>query len=491
MKYEKLIQFYKRINENPLVSSVIIFTIFFLIFFKIQFSVETLTGFDSWIHIKMARMMLEDGIIYKFPWMQYSIFQWYFADHNFLFHIFQMPFTAGDMIFGAKLATVMFSALFSAVFFYVLKKQKVAVSFLWLSLALSSYFLLSRLNISKVVPVYLSFTLAGYYFISEKKYLPLFLLSFFFVWLHSSFIMVGIMCVLYTLIDWQYHRKFNLKLLSCCIAGIVCGFIINPYFPNNISLWYVQAVEIGVFRPADMTNFGAEWEPITNINHFFFLLYFFFGFFAVGLYFFIKNKKSMRQLFALSLVVVFGFLSFMSHRHMEFLIPFMTIFSAISLTEPIKTFQKEGWKKGFLSDTAVALAIICFFFLFRIYSIEMDLTDMRGYEDCSQWLINNSEQGSIVASRWDVFPFLFHYNTWNYYIIGMDMGFLYKYNETLYHLYDDAVFGYGLDIKETVKKYFNSSYYVADSEREVPIIYELQETAEISFSNERCVVFRL
>ena len=78
----------------------------------IQFSTPNLPDNDGFYHIKFAWLMRTEGLKPEFPYLPVSILNANdFYDHHFLYHVALIPFTFGDLLFGAKLAAVTFSAL--------------------------------------------------------------------------------------------------------------------------------------------------------------------------------------------------------------------------------------------------------------------------------------------------------------------------------------------------------------------------------------------
>lgn len=83
-----------------------------------QFSIPTLFDADGYYHIRMAKFITQYGPYLDFHWARYSILAEHFVDKDFLYHLLLIPFTfLPDMIFGAKIAAVVFAAALYLVFF--------------------------------------------------------------------------------------------------------------------------------------------------------------------------------------------------------------------------------------------------------------------------------------------------------------------------------------------------------------------------------------
>jgi hypothetical protein len=89
-----------------------------LVFWRLQFSSDAICcgDFDGYYHIRWSRMLWEGLRHRSFP----PIFSWLplttlnprdYVDHHLLFHVFQIPFTFGDLRLGAKIASLIFASL--------------------------------------------------------------------------------------------------------------------------------------------------------------------------------------------------------------------------------------------------------------------------------------------------------------------------------------------------------------------------------------------
>ena len=64
----------------------------------VQFGTPDMPDNDGFYHIKLAALMREQGFKPEFIWLPLSILNAReFYDHHFLFHVFLIPFTFGDL----------------------------------------------------------------------------------------------------------------------------------------------------------------------------------------------------------------------------------------------------------------------------------------------------------------------------------------------------------------------------------------------------------
>ena len=93
-------------------ASLLLAAFFISILAVVQFAAPNLAGTDDYFHIKFAQLMRLEGWKPAFPWLPLSVLnaQEYY-DHHFLYHIGLIPFTTGNLILGAKWASVLFASL--------------------------------------------------------------------------------------------------------------------------------------------------------------------------------------------------------------------------------------------------------------------------------------------------------------------------------------------------------------------------------------------
>ncbi|MCA1557617.1 MAG: hypothetical protein LC731_03645, partial [Acidobacteria bacterium] len=215
-------------------------------------------------------------------------------------------------------------------------------------LACSAPFLY-RMNMAKAPPLAIVFMIVGIYLLFEKKYVWLAPLAFLFVWTYSLFVTLLAAAFIWPLVVFWSERRFDnrsvWRTLSAplyALAGTIAGFIVNPYFPKNVWLFY-EHVRIKL-TPGDFTtSVGTEWYPYES--------WYFLGScivaFAAMLAGYVAFDWSDRRRAALSLLLmVFSTLlmiaSFRSRRFVEYWPPFAVLFAAFSL-QPIL----EGVRSAF------------------------------------------------------------------------------------------------------------------------------------------------
>jgi hypothetical protein len=253
--------------KNLLIKTFFIFLLFTVIFSLIQFSSQNLAGADSYYHIKHGYIYQMEGLSQNFPWLQNNFSNGY-SDPYFLYHILLIPFTFGNLIFGAKLAAILFVSFIFTLFYWILKQYKIKSAFLLtILLFCASNVFIFRMALARPHLLSLLFLLAGFYLISKKKYFWLFILSIIYALSYEVSILIIFIAFIYFISEYIFKRKFDLKLLLCPASGILIGYFIHPN-----SLEYLYATYLVIFKipflEKSIFDLGIEISPITDFSAF-------------------------------------------------------------------------------------------------------------------------------------------------------------------------------------------------------------------------------
>ncbi len=502
------------INENQFLLYMLVFLAAFFVYLWVQ-STPSFLDPDSFYHLKMSKLIAERGIIIDFPWLQFTVLKEYYIDHHFLYHIFAIPLISifGDFA-GFKLYTVLLATAFIIISYAFFKKYQIKYAELFTLILLCSGAFLYRISLAKATAFSLIILFLGIYCLFRRKYLWLWLLSFFYVWSYGGFLLILAMAILYCLALALYNTfiakplwlelnklkifkklanycicllknlatKENLLILAATFSGIILGFIFNPYFPKNLYFNWQQLVQIGLINYRGKVNVGGEWYPYP-INELFTDggVAIIFGLVIFVLFcLFIKRQKKESIFFFLA-TLLFLFLTLKSKRYVEYFIPFLVYFSAFALSailEKVKlreyliNLKKDSWILGRLANF-VFYYLIIISFLIMAKDVYYTRQNFKGgfkldfLKGPAEYLKNNTLPGEIIMhTDWDDFPMLFYFNDKNYYIVGLDPTFMYKYNQELYQLFADITMAKKLDnLAQTIENAFQARYFIVNRDR--------------------------
>jgi hypothetical protein len=453
--------------------------IFALLFFGWLQANYTLPDPDSFYHAKMAVLMRDSGIVKDFPWLQATTLKDSFTDHHLFYHFLLIPFVSlFDPLIGIKISQVIFASLAVFLIYRLLAGYGIKNAFLYPFLLLTSASFISRLSLPKANGLSLIILILALYLLFKRKSFLLFLISILYVWTYGGWPILLVIAGAFLLSETFFSfksglksflilffknafRKDNLMLISSILIGIIVGLVASPYFPQNLSFYWVQVFKIGLINLQNTIGVGGEWYP----SHSFTLvpgtfLIFFLWLFSIGWFFIKKQGQNVRSLTLLLLSLLFFLFTLKSQRYVEYFAPLAVLGTAFSLDSFWKEADWQGyWQKIkglFIPPYHILSFFISFYaiiltFVFIQYNLNKIISVKETFEDgrplshlrgSADFLKQNTPAGTIVFhSVWDESPELFYYNDKNYYINGLDQTFMYLYSPDLYRSWENITEG--------------------------------------------------
>lgn len=535
----------KIIEKNPRLPSIFSYFLIFIfalfIFNSLQ-PLNVLNDPDSFYHAKMANFLAKGILIKNFFWLPYTILSDYYIDHHFLYHLFLIPFVKFyDPLIGIKVATIFFSTIAVFIFYWLLRKFKIRLSFIFAFLLFTSPLFLIRLTLAKAPSTALIVLFLALYSLLKRKYFLLLIISFVYVWLYNTWpillVAVIINCfskaIKKTTDQWaknksllifikSFFSKGNIKLFSFCLFGIIGGLVFNPYFPQNLFFDWVHIVKIGLLNLQNKIGVGAEWYPYEPIDLVFNSPFVCFIFFLASAWFLVSFRKSKNNpyfgqkeetltLFILSWL--FFLYTIKSRRNIEYFIPLSIFFSGLSFKKLFSLFDWQSYFKKLKSffyypGNVISIILLVIFLLVFQFGVSYFLerawlnTQKRleigipfeRYKKVSDWFKKNIKSKEIIFhSSWDDFPMLFYWNDQNRYIVGLDPTFMYEKNSQLYFEWEKIVFGKTKEnLDKIIKEKFNSFYvHVRVDRKELEKNLEANKNFEKVYEDEEGKVYKI
>lgn len=428
-------------------------------------------GFDSFFHIKYTRMFRQQGPLKKLPWTYYTIRRDHFRDHHLLYHVLLIPFTFGDLRQGAKAAASVLASLALLGFLFAATRRDRAIGLLlsFLVLGVGSH-VLYRLCLTRVDTVSLLALMLGAHFALERRYRALAVTAFLYVLLYDGAVLLLIFCVLQVIATLARERRFDWRLLAFTGAGFVLGYVLNPYFPENLNWLAFNVSRVASGLQQDYPT-GTEWRPVTTWE---FVRFAPAAWVVLGgtLLLLLQKGKPRTETFTLLLMTLFLiFAGTKSRRYVLYWGPFSLLFAAHALPEWI-AWAREGIRKARLR-VVPALAVFglivlavpgAVFGAYQAAQMVEATSPFDEYQGCAAWLERHSEPGDIVFNtEWDSFPKLFFFNDKDYYVIGLDLLYLVKYDQTLYNLYNSVCRGQAETPSSILRDRFKARFMIGNT----------------------------
>ena len=501
-----------------------------MVMWFLQFRTQAICcgDWDGYYHIKWSQLLWENFSQGKwlptFEWLPLTVLNPAdYNDHHFLFHLLQIPFLwFFEPVMAAKIATITFASLAIFSVYWLLYRYDVDYLLVWLAAILTcANMFYYRMNMAKAPPLTIIITIAGIYLLFERKYVWLLPLMFAFVWTYSLFPLLFIAAIIWAVIIGWNERKFEWQPIAYTAAGMIAGNIINPYFPNNLKLFWEHAYTKIKIGSDFAVAVGGEWYPYSGMD---LLTHFPVAMIAmlVGYILFMPRggKLPEKATFFLMFVTILLAAQFRSKRFAEYFPPFAVLFAAFSIqafrtreapqlpedfkrdiepyldvAKPTKAdLRRESNKLG--AATVIAVLLTAFFILnvkgLRWLGIDQEgLAETISANDSDQryrramaWATGVNEAGvenlpageRIFNANWDDFPKLFFLNTKHSYVYGLDPNYLYSENPELYKLLQEITSGKRDDAAQMIREKFGARYIFTDSKENDEMVAELIES---------------
>ncbi|HEX8250435.1 MAG TPA: hypothetical protein VF599_19830 [Pyrinomonadaceae bacterium] len=515
----------------------------FLLMIILQRSTDAICcgDWDGYYHIRWSSLLWESfksgGWLPEFKWLPLTVLNPQdYNDHHFLFHLLQIPFLwFFEPVMAAKVATVFFSTLAIFSVYWLMFYYKVDYLLVWLAVLLTCanpFFY--RMNMAKAPPLTIIITVIGIYLVFERKYVWLLPLMFLFVWTYSLFPLLFFAALIWAAIIGWNERKLEWKPVAYTTAGMFLGNIINPYFPNNLTLFYEHFVTKIKVGGDFVVAVGGEWYPYSGqdlLTHFPIAM----TAMLIGYILFApKNGKlPEKATFFLVFVTILLASQFRSKRFAEYFPPFAILFAAFSwqafllpnalqLPEEFKKdiepyLDKKRSERDELYEKikqAVAsvigvLLVILIFYNFR--GVHMDWwglkIDQEGltesirnneqhdrYRRAADWLNQNVPENEIIFNcNWDDFPKLFFFDTKHRYVYGLDPNYLYSKNPELSKLIGDITGGKVDDPGPVIREKFGARYVFSDAKENTDFLAKALDSGwfEMAYEDDEAYILKI
>jgi hypothetical protein len=500
---------------------------------------------DGYYHIKVSQLFWESFSqgkwLPRFEWLPLTVLNPdHYNDHHFLFHLLQIPFLwFFEPVTAAKVAAVTFSTLAIFSVYWLIHHYRVKYPLIWLAAIFTcANMFYYRMNMAKAPPLTIIMTIAGIYLLFERKYKWLLPLMFAFVWTYSLFPLLFIAAVIWAVIIGWNERKIEWQPVAYTGAGMVLGNLINPYFPNNLRLFYEHFITKFKVGTDFAVSVGGEWYPYSGmelLTHFPVAM----AAMLIGYILFMpKNGKlPEKATFFLMFVTILLAAQFRSKRFAEYFPPFAVLFAAFSwqaFTTPNlarlpeefqrdidpyldagKGTERDEWLRAAKQAAVWVLGIILIGYFYvntvglgwmgvdqpgLMNTISQNEEDER-YRRAMAWATGTDENGKenipagarIFNANWDDFPKLFFLNTKHSYVYGLDPNYLYSQDPELYKLLIDIT---GAKIDEAaplIRERFGADHVFVDGRENEDMVAKLLDSgwAEIVYEDDEARILRL
>lgn len=414
-----------------LAGGIAVFVLTLLVVGGIRWAGPAIYDGDGWYHVKYAEILGHEGISRTFPWFQESFLKDHFTDFNLLYHLILIPFTWGDPLTGARVASVLFAAATMTVFWGTVRALRVPWPALWaIGLVALAPELTYRLTYTRPLVGAIGLAIGGTGAILLRKHRLACLLAFVYAHWHCSYHLLPCVALVHDLVrDHEGESGLGARCGATfwTLGGAVAGTLLTPYFPNNLTMWWVANVDVlrASWAMGDALRVGTEMLPMPPRE----LIASNLGVFAVfaATLLLVLYRRSASEAVRTLLPVVAGFLvlTCLSQRFVEMWAPFTFLLAAVVVRDALGAWRPAPatMRRGLsVAVLVVAASLVRTFTADRAAAAE---EDPPAYLEASAWMKDHVASGETIFNMgWDEFPELFYADGTHRYIIGQDPTFL-------------------------------------------------------------------
>ncbi len=488
---------------------------------------------DSFYHVGLSRLLIQQGVPQSFPWLTYTPLAAQYTDQHFLYHVFLLPFVHFlDPLVGGKLATALINAALFGLLAAFFIRFRIRLWPLFIAILLVTNPWLFRIGLVKAPGLSIILLVIGLWLLMTYRIRALAVLAFLYVWTYGGFALLGVLAATHGMVaglmSWRRRRLLfrifrktrltrprlstlwrstAIRLIIATALGLVAGIIINPFFPQNLYFYWQQLVQIGIVNFRDVVNVGGEWRPYGFIELLANTVFVSIAILLASVLLLIYRRRASPESWSLLLLAAFFFLiTLKSRRYVELYVPFAVIASAFALRDAVPSLSFGMlWRKFttiFFRRTILTTLLTIYILATSMTVIARDMRqlyyDLRGgfsstyLSGASAYLATHTPRGAIVVhSDWDEFPILFYFNTHNRYIVGLDPTFMYQQDRVKYQRWADLTSGNRDDVTSIVVDELGSSYVlVAKDHPQFEAVMRRQQDFQIVYEDRDASIFQ-
>ncbi|MDE2492004.1 MAG: hypothetical protein KGM24_14245 [Elusimicrobia bacterium] len=436
-----------------------------------------LPGVDGYFHIRFAQELRERGLPRNgFPWLAFGLWKRDFSDTSPLFHLLLIPFTFGSLVLGAKAATVLLSAFATSSLLAILALDRVRARWYWFAvLLLGGWGYWWRMLLPRPELLSVAFLLWSLWALANGRRKAFACLSLAYPLAYAA----PFLPQLAAAARWARLRLFERRaeggLLGWGLAACAAGFVVHPYFPKDLRLFWVQVfrvMEQALTRSAVLPP-ASELTPLPPgpllAAHLLVVVH------LAALVWFLRRRParlSERTRTLIPAFLIVAVLAVLARRFMEYAVPVGTLLCAYAYDDLLagRSWRDLARALGARPEKAAAvwLALLAAGAAFQFGNLALMLEKVPPprLAALSRAVAAKAPDGATVfACRWDETPELFFHDDRRRYLAMMDPTFLYDTDPGVWTAWQAAVSGRlsPKALRAVFRGVFHSRFGICDS----------------------------
>ena len=461
--------------------TVIVFLISFIFFCYFFLKIPLLHDGDSYYHLAVARLYVEQGFVDQLEWVRFSAMNSGFGDKEFLFHVLLMPFVSWlPSELGGKLALALLNAMAVAVIAN-LSIRSIGRWGIFVPVWVFGTSAAFTLRMSRLRPEILSLQIlmVATWLASQKKYRWVMILAALYALSYTAVhVLIGL-CVGWFVVIWWVEKRWEWRLPVYVTIGSVIGLAVHPHFPSNLNIWVIQNIDFFLLKSQLDVGNEIQASSITTI------LSLNLGW-LLGLVVFWRStaknhagsKTTGTELLFLVNALAFSLLYLLMQRFSIYCVPFVTL--ALLHYINSRNLKIGQWTylpwHGKIPFAAAFGLCLCTSILGAWY-VYVNLSDHSVFDTTHredwQALGQIIPEGAKVAAPWDSTEVYVWAAPQARYLNLLDPVFMAVPYPSAYLLQKNIWNGDEPDVPYTVKTHFDSDYIVFPYKRHIQLYWRL------------------
>jgi hypothetical protein len=415
---------------------------------------------DTAYHFAVGQLINKYGILHDFPWTPFSWQYDHYADKEFLFHLLfsflgGLGFITAERIVGIIAGTAILTSLY-----FVLRAEHVRLAGIWALLPLASSAFLFRFALVRPHLFSISLSILLLWTLSRDKLrfaaiiAAIYPLSYVAFWQIPLIVVIAVESA-----RFLSGESMRWKPAFTVLAGIIVGVAVHPNTVNLIQINWIHMSDI-LFRNAwgekEGIDLALEFMPYSVEEWGRFLVITVImtaaAFVIAWKY---RHKSSVPLAFTIT-AIIFGLLTLMTYRFIEYFVPL----SALALAVSMSTREKEIVAPVILI-VSLAYALVLGTAPYKILSL---LETKNAYIDPNT--VKYFEQqipigAQIFTTSWDYTGNLMLALPDRRFIVAADPTLFYKENPSLYKIWHNMVLSGPADSAAIVRNLFKGRFVIS------------------------------
>ncbi|NTW65176.1 MAG: hypothetical protein HGB21_02510 [Nitrospirae bacterium] len=348
------------VTNNDMTSrwTIIAWTLVFLALIGLlQFSIPYPQEDDTAYHFAVGQLIKKHGILHNFPWTPFSWQNDHYADKELLFHLLftvlgGVGFITAERIVGIVAGTAILTSLY-----FVLRAERVKFAGIWALLPLASSAFVFRFALVRPHLLSIALSILLLWALSRDKLRYTAIIAALYPLTYVAFWQIPLI-LLFAVESARIlsGEPMRWRPAFTVLAGLVVGIAVHPNTFNLIQINLIHMADIlfrGAWGEKEGINLALEFKPYSVEEWGRFLVITVLSTAAACVIAWKQRHKSSLHLAFAIAALLFGLLTLMTYRFIEYFVPLSVLALAMSMST-----QEKGLVAPMILMLSLAYALV-------------------------------------------------------------------------------------------------------------------------------------